>query len=342
MKMSFSERMIRLVVIVMGAFFLVAAAGLAALYYARLIGFVQFLIFASITAGIGVLSFILLNRWLLKPYHRSRSKFRVFAEGLIYEELFAEPYQIFPEMQPVLERFHNMLDKQSAIQVSTKQAEYLALQNQINPHFLYNTLEAIRGEALSEGQEGIANITQALSKFFRYTITDVGSLVTLEDELENAENYFRIQEYRFGPKIKMLVSLPEEEHDILKLQVPKLTFQPVIENAIFHGLEGRAKGGMVTIRTEITKDKLFVSIADDGVGIGEEQLEELNAKLTRVSASYVNESKNQGGGIALKNVCRRIKLLFGEEYGLFIYSLAGAGTDVRIVMPLIWPEDMRI
>jgi len=95
-------------------------------------------------------------------------------------------------------------------------------------------------------------------------------------------------------------------------------------------------------KEEITADKLFVNISDNGIGIGEEQLEQLNAKLDRVSASYVNENRGQEGGIALKNVSRRIKLLFGEEYGLHIYSLAGAGTDVRIVMPLIWSGDIRV
>jgi len=342
MNKSFTERMIRITIIAMSAFFLLALACTVVLYRGHLIGFINFIVSAGVVIALAVLSFVLLNQQVLQPYHKSRSKFRQFTEGLMYDELFAEQYQIFPEMQLVLNRFHNMLDKQSAIKVSTKQAEYLALQNQINPHFLYNTLEAIRGEALSGGKEDIANITQALSKFFRYTITDIGSLVTLEDELENAENYFRIQEYRFGTKIKMLVNLPKEERDILQLQVPKLTFQPVIENAIFHGLEGKAEGGTVTIQTEITADKLFVNISDNGIGIGEEQLEQLNAKLDRVSASYVNENRGQEGGIALKNVSRRIKLLFGEEYGLHIYSLAGAGTDVRIVMPLIWSGDIRV
>ncbi|MFV0364095.1 MAG: sensor histidine kinase [Suipraeoptans sp.] len=285
-----------------------------------------------LTVFIHLLIATYLKKKIIIPYEESRQVYKKFVNGMVYDDLFNLDYQMFPEMKEVMTRFGNMIDKQSSIKLSTKQAEYLALQNQINPHFLYNTLEAIRGEALSVGQEDIADITQALAKFFRYTISDVGHLVTLEDELDNAENYFKIQEYRFGTKIKMNVELPKE--DALGFQLPKLTLQPIIENAIFHGLEKSSGKGSVNILVELTKDKLFIQVSDDGGGIPEDELEVLNNKLERVSASYVNEKKGRGG-IALLNVCRRIKLLFGEEYGISVYSLYSVGTDVRIVMPLL-------
>ena len=278
---------------------------------------------------------------IMLPYLRKINKFKKFKDGLIYEELFEEDYRIVPELQEVLQRLHNMLDNQSAIKISTKQAEYLALQNQINPHFLYNTLDAIRGDALCAGKEDIANITEALSKFFRYTITETENLVTLESELENVENYFAIQEYRFGEKLKIVFNLPEKQQDILQLKIPKLTLQPIIENAIFHGLEKKSNAGLVVLDFELSDTKFYISIKDDGVGIPEEKLEELNAKLERVSVSYVNDDRGKNGGIALKNVCRRIKLLFGEEYGIHVYSLPGMGTDVRITIPNIHSEGSR-
>ena len=174
--------------------------------------------------------------------------------------------------------------------------------------------------------------------YFRYTITVTYNLVIVENELENAENYFAIQEYRFGEKIKMSFNLPEEKQEILQLKIPKLTFQPIIENAIFHGLEKKKDGGTVVLNFETSETKLYISIKDDGVGIPEDELEELNRKLERVSGNYVNEPGVETGGIALKNVCRRIKLLFGEEYGIHVYSLRDFGTDVRITIPKIRPE----
>lgn len=273
---------------------------------------------------------------VLEPYMKSRRLFKRFiTEQTTYEELFEGKYQLFPEMRPTLELFNKLLDKKNAIQLSTKQAEFLALQNQINPHFLYNTLEAIRGDALCAGIENIAEITEALSTFFRYTITETGNLVTLENELENVENYFMIQQYRFGEKLKMEIHLPEGEADVLQLQFPKLTLQPIIENAIFHGLEGKAEGGTIIIDVETTPDKVLVSVRDDGVGIPEDALDSINRKLDQIPASYVNEDKKKRGSIALNNVCRRIKLLFGEEYGIHIFSIVNFGTDVRINIPII-------
>lgn len=289
----------------------------------------------TICTAVFLILYILFNRFILVPYGRYRSLFQKFINGQTYKELFGGDYQLFPEMRPALECFDKLLDKQNLIQLSTKQAEFLALQNQINPHFLYNTLEAIRGDALCTGLENIAEITEALSTFFRYTITETGNLVTLENELENVENYFMIQQYRFGEKLKMEIHLPEGETDVLQLQLPKLTIQPIIENAIFHGLEGKAEGGTVTIDVETTPDKVLVSIRDDGVGIPEDALDKINKKLDHVSVSYINEDKKKRGSIALHNVCRRIKLLFGEEYGIHIFSIVNVGTDVHINIPII-------
>ncbi len=275
-----------------------------------------------------------LNQFILVPYFKIRNSYKMFLNGQIYEELFQESNSLTPELVPVMDRFHYLLNKQDAINMSKKQAEYLALQNQINPHFLYNTLEAIRGDALYAGLSNIAETTEALASFFRYTITDVGNLVTLEDELENVENYFTIQQYRFGDKFKMTVDFPKSE-DILQLQLPKLTLQPIIENAIFHGLEGRSEGGNIFITIETTRKNLFLSVKDDGLGIEPQVLSKINDSLERVAVSYVNSDNRKSGGIALKNVCRRIKLLFGDEYGVHIYSTVDVGTDVRLTLPKI-------
>lgn len=281
------------------------------------------------------ISIYFIRRKLILPYMECRILFRHFIHKETYRELMDNDYQIFEEQKEVLNRFDYLLDKKNAIRVSTKQAELLALQNQINPHFLYNTLEAIRGDALCAGLESIADTTEALSTFFRYTITETGNLVSLEDELENVENYFKIQKYRFGEKLSMEIHFSENDRSGLQWKLPKLTLQPIVENAIFHGLESKAEGGKVSIYVETTRKKLLISVRDNGVGISEENLEKLNHKLEHISVSYVSEKGNKRGGIALENVCRRIKLLFGEEYGLHVYSVVGFGTHVQVSIPLI-------
>jgi two-component system sensor histidine kinase YesM len=269
------------------------------------------------------------------PYRRIQKILRLFNQGQTNEQLFHMKDTFCKELPLTMNRINEMLDKQTAIKMSKKQAEYLALQNQISPHFLYNTLEAIRGDALDVGMYNIAETTEALATFFRYTITEVENLVTLEDELENVENYFIIQRYRFGEKLNMQIKTGEDVV-VLQSQLPKLTLQPIIENAVFHGLECKRGEGTIRINVETTKAKLLINIIDDGVGIDEEQLEHINQRLNYIEVNYMNDDKEERrGGIALSNVSSRIKLLFGEDYGLHIYSNKNIGTNVQITLPLI-------
>ena len=198
---------------------------------------------------------------ILKPYREAVRLQRAFLAEQIYNELFQPVVYLTPEIQQVLERFRYMLSKQEIVSLSKKQAEYLALQNQINPHFLYNTLEAIRGDALDAGQEGIAKPAEALATYFRYTITEMGDLVTVEDELNNIDSYFTIQRYRFNDKLKLNVLADEEI--VYRCKIPKLTLQPIVENSIFHGLESKSGDGLITIQLEATQSRILISINGD-------------------------------------------------------------------------------
>lgn len=288
--------------------------------------------FVLVMLALLVAAWLLIHLAIVKPYERLVELQRMFLDEKIYDELFMQRVRISPEVEQVMERFRHLLSKQDIINLSKKQAEYLALQNQINPHFLYNTLEAIRGDALGAGQREIAQTAEALAIYFRYTITEMGDLVTLEEELENIENYFIIQQYRFGEKLEIRVHTDEES--VYRCRIPKLTLQPIVENAIFHGLENKAEGGWISISTQATQKRIVISIKDNGVGMSQEDVESINEKLEKVKVSYINEKKRTGG-IALRNVAQRIKLLFGEEYGLQLYSARGVGTEVIISLPKI-------
>lgn len=248
-------------------------------------------------------------------------------------KLYPEKWEDWPLMQQAMKAMESKIDVHSLGILKNKQAEYLALQNQINPHFLYNTLEAIRGDALCEGAKGIADITKALATFFRYTITEVGYEVTLEDELSNVENYFTIQQYRFGDKLRMQVVMPEDD-ELLHARLPKLTLQPLVENAISHGLENKIGAGKLTVLVEYSENQLYITVKDDGVGIDEENLQKLNDRL-RQPADQERRERFQKEGIALANVNSRIRLLYGSGYGLHIYSVLGIGTKVKVTLPLL-------
>jgi len=213
-----------------------------------------------------------------------------------------------------------------------KQAEYLALQNQINPHFLYNALEAIRADALLADRADIAETTEALATFFRYTISNVQEYVTFSDELDNAENYFTIQRCRFGDKLSLELELENEK--LLEARMPKLILQPLVENAVSHGLEGKLGPGTVRVIVESSDRTLFLRVRDDGVGIPEEQVERLNEQFEEGTATG-----QQRGGIALRNVNSRIRLMFGEDYGLRLFSAVDIGTECCVTLPLRFRED---
>jgi len=239
------------------------------------------------------------------------------------------------EMERTVSKFFSLLEGLNAIKLTSTHAEYRALQNQINPHFLYNTLEAIRSDAICEGSENIANITEALATFFRYTISNVNSMVTLEAEIKNSENYFAIQNFRFGDKISLKINMDDEDLAILEYLIPKLTLQPIIENAIIHGLEHKVGKGTIEIDIVSTEDRLIIKVTDDGVGMDELVLSGINRQMNEIYAQASVQDGNQKGGIAMINVNNRIKLQFGEKYGLRMYSVKGLGTSVEVTLPKI-------
>ena len=210
------------------------------------------------------------------------------------------------------------------------------MQSQINPHFLYNTLECIRGQALIDGNMEIAKMVEALSAFFRYSISRKGNLVTLRDELANIENYMLIQRYRFNNRFSMEVIIDEEDEEAYNFMIPRLIIQPIVENAIFHGLEEKLEGGKVTIEVIVTDQNLILTISDNGKGMDSKKLKELNARIQMDNVDLDEEEKrnHRNTGIALPNIHKRIRLLFGEEYGVNVYSTVGQGTDVEITIPV--------
>lgn len=224
--------------------------------------------------------------------------------------------------------------RDSNAEMFDRQAELRALQSQINPHFLYNTLESIRAQALLDDNDEVAKMVEALASFFRYSISRKGNLVTLRDELANIKNYIVIQRYRFNNRFSLEIDIDEEDEVAYDYLIPRLIIQPVVENSIYHGLEDMMEGGKVTIEVIVTDCKLVLTISDNGKGMDGRALRELNEKIHAGDLYAGNaNAKNVHTGIALPNIHKRIQLLFGGQYGLNVYSTPGQGTDVEITVP---------
>jgi two-component system sensor histidine kinase YesM len=274
--------------------------------------------------------------WVIRPYRRHERMLGLFLEGYSLSSLDSSDAGLSPESERLIQYVKGELDANRLLKLSKRQAQYRALQNQINPHFLYNTLESIRSEALVAGLNSVADMTEALAVFFRYTISKVENLVTVEEELQNCDTYFRIQQYRFGPRLKLnIVCSPEDKDEIYRCRIPKLTLQPILENGIIHGTEFKIGAGKLTVKLERTEKLLNILVSDDGVGMDEASLAALNEKLDQSGRAFQEDKEEHVGGVALVNVNNRIHLLFGEEYGLHVFSIPMAGTDVRITLPMI-------
>ncbi len=240
----------------------------------------------------------------------------------------------------VIKRFELLTDRKKMLELSIDSSRYIALQQQINPHFLYNALDAIRSDMLIEGDVKIAEAIEALSKYFSYSISNLEHLATISEELGNVSDYFSIQKYRFGDRLKLKVVNEMGEDKIREAYIPRLTIQPLVENAILHGLETSNREGTVTIELKYMDSDIVIKVCDDGSGMPVEKLDEINQNLYSHKEISRDRTQKPRGGIAMYNVNSRIKLLFGEKYGIRLYSIKNVGTQVVVYLPNVLEDYM--
>lgn len=207
-----------------------------------------------------------------------------------------------------------------------KEVEFKMLASQINPHFLYNTLETIRMQARVNNQTEIEELAKMLAKIMRRNIQVSDSLQTLKSELQLVEYYLKIQDYRFHDRISYSIEV-EEPEKLEELSVMPLLIQPFVENAYVHGLESKESGGLIRIRVEV-RSHLWITVEDNGCGMSEDKLEEVRRNLN----DFDNLDKTH---IGISNVNQRIRIQYGENYGVTIESRIGEGTRVTIKLPVL-------
>lgn len=217
------------------------------------------------------------------------------------------------------------------LEVMKRRVELYTLQSQINPHFLYNTLDSIRGRALLDGNREIASMTEVLSRFFRYCISSDESLVKLREEISHIRDYYYIQKYRFEDRFDMEIETEGEE--VYEYYVPRMTLQPLVENAMVHGLEKVNRKGFLKIRCIATEKKVVLTVSDNGVGMDVEQLDKLNRRMDEMLLA--GKKRKNHSGIAVSNVNARIKMTFGDEYGIRYRSMENVGTDAEVLLPVV-------
>ncbi|MDP4181965.1 MAG: sensor histidine kinase [Bacillota bacterium] len=233
-------------------------------------------------------------------------------------------FKTFNRMSGEINRLINKVYKEKLMM---KDAEIKALQAQINPHFLCNTLETINWKAKLYGVDDISDMVTALSSIIDANLDrNNEKLIPIRRELEYIDNYNFLIQKRFGKKISFIKSIDDEALDY---KIPKLLIQPLIENSIYHGLETKKGGGTVELIISIEEDMLLIIIADDGKGIDDETLKKLKQSLEEnVENQYESRTK-----IGIMNVYKRIKLIYGNDYGLRIFSEAGKGTTIILKLP---------
>lgn len=272
-------------------------------------------------------------RRIRKPFRKTEQAMEDFGQGYIDQSELKKQMPVSKGYTEMLRQFDSVIDRKELLKLAVEQSRLIALQNQMNPHFLYNTLDAIRGDVLRAGMTELAGTMEALSMFLSYSISELDKYAAVGEEICNVKDYFQVQQYRFGKKLKLKIDLSEADPQVNDFYITRMTLQPLVENAISHGLERKASMGTVTVKVIQTEKKIFLLVSDDGVGMSQEETDRLNAMLHRPGTLVAGQKGK--GGIALSNVNTRIKLLFGDEYGLTVFAQQGIGCTVQVKCPIL-------
>ncbi|MGN7413916.1 cache domain-containing sensor histidine kinase [Paenibacillus sp. SAF-068] len=214
-----------------------------------------------------------------------------------------------------------------------RDAEMRSLQEHIKPHFLYNTLDTIHWMARKEGAEDVSGMVGALSRLFRIGLSKGQDYIPLHSELEHMTSYMQIQQTRYRDRLQYTLNIPAELRDLFVL---KLLLQPLVENAIYHGIKGRRGPGHIRMEARLEHNRLLLTVQDDGAGMSSERLAEMRHLLEAPLASLEASSPGiTGKSYGMLNVQARLRLSFGEEYGIVLESQEGEGTRVTIIHPLM-------
>lgn len=240
--------------------------------------------------------------------------------------------QLGHEIDIMLDTIERLMNENLSRELLMKNSEIKALQNQINVHFIYNVLESIKMMAEIDEKYEISDAVTSLGKLLRYGMKFTAKNVTVEQEIEYIRNYLDLINLRFDYQIILAINMPDM---IYKQEIPKMTLQPIVENAIYHGIEELAEDSSIYIKGYMTKDDVIIEITDSGQGMTQETIDQIHKKI----AGEIESGGGSGNGIGLKNVQDRIRISFGTQYGISLYSKEKCYTKVVVKLPITHKGD---
>lgn len=280
---------------------------------------------------LGVILTMYLNRAINLPINRIRSKIKQVSSGDFTRDPSIEWDNELGEIGKGINALSldmvNLMDKRIADETQKKELEYQVLLNQVNPHFLYNTLNSIKWMATIQNASGIAEMVTALARLLKNVTKGTSQFHTLREELALLDDYFLIQKYRYGGAISMYSHIQTD--DLLDCQILKFTLQPLVENAIFHGIEPKGEAGSIHISVkDLDENDLIIDVMDNGLGMTQDEIENVLSDSADTSSSFFKK-------LGIANVKQRIQHAYGKEYGLTFASEIGKYTKISITIPRI-------
>lgn len=241
------------------------------------------------------------------------------------ERSSAEVSMLSDSLNTMIDKINELLEQVKTEQTRLRKAEFEVLQAQINPHFLYNTLDAIVWLAEAGESKKVVSMVESLSEFFRTSLNQGKDIIAIKEEIQHVSSYLKIQQVRYQDILTYEIDIPDELH---RYTIPKITIQPIVENALYHGIKNKRGQGMIRIEGQKQENFFTIKISDNGIGISPERLEQVRDGIK-------NKVPTQNDIYGLYNVNERIRLNFGENYGISIESIYGEGTVVSIILPYI-------
>ncbi len=273
---------------------------------------------------------------LLKRFYYISSTISQIQEGnldvRVNQDGEDEMGQLGTQIDEMLDTIDSLIHENLRHELLMKNSEIKALQNQINAHFIYNVLESIKMMAEIDEKYEISDAVTSLGKLLRYGMKFSSKDVTVEDEIEYVKNYLELINLRFDFRINLAINIPP---NLYKQSIPKISIQPIVENAIYHGIEELAEDASIYIKAYESGNDFCLEITDSGKGMSQAEIDENQKKI----AGEIETGGGSGNGIGLKNVQDRIRISFGEQYGISIYSKVDCFTKVVVRLPITYREE---
>lgn len=283
---------------------------------------------------IGLLISLVMTRLFSQPINNLIQSINAVKSGDLSSRIdtsktkYIEVVEVQTSFNEMLDSLQRLLKENYEIRIREKEAQIKSLEAQINPHFLYNTLDTINWKVYMLGGEDISKLITSLSKILRYSISNKIKIVTLQEEIDQIKNYLFIQETRYEGRIKVYFNLDE---DTLNLKVHKFLLQPLVENAIVHGLENKEKDGVIRISSYTSDNKLIVEIYDNGEGISQQKIKKIFEQDSEMHSNLNAGMKNH---IGINNVHNRLQFYYGPEYCVKIESVEHKYTKIFVQFPI--------